>query len=137
MIWGRRVGQWVAGALAACLPAGLAARTSAATPLGGGGALDISLGRVVLSLVVCVIIAVLAILLVRQRGGRMDIAAAFARIERRPARIRVIETRRLSPHADVSLIAHDGREYLLVLQQGSTLVLREEQPQAVEDTPCA
>lgn len=91
--------------------------------LGGGQALDISLGRIVVSLVFCIIVAALAILLVRQRGGKIDLAAIFSKGEPRARAIEVVETRRLSPHADICMVRASGREYLLVLQQGRTQVL--------------
>lgn len=108
------------------------------THLGGGGDLQISLGRIIISLVICIIIAALAILLLRQRSGRIDLAALFARIEPRPRQIKVVETRRLSPHADISLVQQGGREYLLVLQVGSVEVLRDEPlPAPAQEPPCA
>ena len=118
----------------ACL---IAQPALAAAParLGGGGELDISLGRIVLSLIICIIIAVLAILLIRQRSGRIDLRALFARIEPRAAHIRIVETRRLSPHADVSVVEHGGREYLLLLQPTAAQVLRERDI-PTDDTAC-
>ncbi|PTS90555.1 hypothetical protein DBR17_01135 [Sphingomonas sp. HMWF008] len=93
--------------------------------LGGGGDVDVSLGRIVIALVICIIIAVLAILLIRQRGGKLDLPRLFAQLEPRPREIQVIETRRLNPHSDICLVRHADREYLLVLQHGSTQILRE------------
>lgn len=115
-----------------------AAAQSRPSHLGGGGDVDVSLGRIIITFLICIIIAGLAILLIRQRSGKIDLASFFARIEPRAREIRVVETRRLSPHADISLVRQGGREYLLVLQQGSTQVLRDE-PLAisiVQDPPC-
>ena len=103
--------------------------------LGGGGAIDVSLGRIVISLVICVIVAALAILLLRQRSGRIDLATFFQRIEPRTRAIQVVETRRLSPHADICLVRQGGREYLLVLQQGSVQVLSEQASATPGDAP--
>lgn len=104
----------------------LATAARAAAPrLGGGGDVDVSLGRIVIAFVICIIVAVLAILLIRQRGGKVDLARLFARLEPRAREIEVIETRRLNPHSDICLVRHDDREYLLVLQQGATQILRE------------
>jgi hypothetical protein len=99
--------------------------------LGGGQPLDVSLGRIVIALVIAVIVAALAILLIRQRAGKIDLAALFARVELRPRAIYVVETRRLSPHADICLVRHDDREYLLLLLAGRAQVLREA-PHAAE-----
>lgn len=98
-----------------------------ATPhrLGGGGDVDISIGRIVVAFVICIIVAVLAILLIRQRGGRINLAQWFARVVPRSREIDIVETQRLNPHSDICLVRHDGREYLLILQQGATHVLRE------------
>jgi hypothetical protein len=117
-------------------PAAAFGQNAAAPHLGGGGSLDISLGRIIASLVICIIIAVLAILLIRQRGGRGDLAALFARIQPRARAIEIVETRRLSPHADICLVRHSGHDYLVVLQQGSMQLLRDEATPSGE-TPCA
>lgn len=106
--------------------AGLSWPVYAATHrLGGGGEIDVSLGRIVTAFVLCIVIAVLAVLLLRQRGGKIDLARLFTRLGPRAREIQVVETRRLNPGSDVCLIRHDDREYLLVLQHGSTHVLRE------------
>lgn len=121
----RRIACWrlAAGALLA-----LAATPAMAGAgrLGGGGDLGLSLGRIVLALLASLIVAVLAILLIRQRAGKGDLAAVLSRFELRQRAIEVVETRRLSPHADICLVRHAGREYLLLLQSGSAQVLREE-----------
>ena len=93
--------------------------------LGGGQPLEVSLGRIVSALVICIIIAILAVLLIRQRSGRIDLQAWFGRLQVRPRSIEVVETRRLSPHADICLVRSSGREYLLLLLAGSAQVLRE------------
>lgn len=98
----------------------------AASPrLGGGAPLDVSVGRIVAALLICLIVAGLAILLVRQRSGRIDLAGFFSRMEIRPRAVQVVETRRLSPHADICLVRHDDREYLLLLMAGDARVLRD------------
>ena len=107
--------------------------------LGGGQPLEVSLGRIVAALVICIIVAVLAALLIRQRSGKIDLHALFGRLQARPRAIDVVETRRLSPNADICVVRHSGREYLLLLLAGDARVLSE-QPvaQAVEaEAPCA
>jgi hypothetical protein len=93
--------------------------------LGGGEPLGVSLGRIVTALIICIMIALLAALLIRQRSGKMDLAALFGRMELRPREIQVVETRRLSPHADICLVRHRGEEYLLLLLAGKASVLRQ------------
>ena len=107
--------------------------------LGGGQPLEVSLGRIVAALVICIIIAVLAVLLIRQRAGKVDLYALFGRLQTRPRAIEVVETRRLSPHADICVVRHSGREYLLLLLAGNARILSEEpvaQPAEAEG-PCA
>lgn len=101
--------------------------------LGGGQPLEVSLGRIVSALVICIIIAVLAVLLIRQRSGKIDLQALFGRFQVRPRAIEVVETRRLSPHADICLVRNAGREYLLLLLAGNARILREEPVEAPAD----
>ena len=96
-----------------------------AQQLGGGGAPDISLVRVFLALLVCLIVAVLAVWLLRQRikgGGTLPL---FTRFGTTNARIRLIETRRVAPQSDVCLVECDGQEYLLLLSPAGASVLRQ------------
>lgn len=121
---------------AAMLCAGAALLTAAPAlagggRLGGGQPLEVSLGRIVSALVVCIIVAVLAALLIRQRGGKLDLYAFFGRLQSRPRAIEVVETRRLSPNADICVVRHSGREYLLLVLAGDARILREE-PVAAE-----
>lgn len=100
--------------------------TAAATPhLGGASGSPASFVRVVASLIICLIIAALAALLIRQRSGAIDLPSALRRLAPKPGRIEVVETRRVSPHADVCLLRHGNCEYLLLLQAGSAQVLSE------------
>jgi hypothetical protein len=125
-----------------CAGAALLAATPAlAAPgrLGGGQPLEVSLGRIVAALVICIIVAVLAALLIRQRAGKIDLYALFGRLQSRPRAIEVVETRRLSPHADICVVRHSGREYLLLLLAGDARILSEQpvarQPEA--EAACA
>lgn len=113
------------------------AQQVARAPLGGGSGVDVSPIRIILSLVICIAVAVLAILLIRQRNGTIDLRALMSRAERRASRITVHETRRLGMHADACLVECDGREYLLVLQQGGVHVLRDHAPGEAADQRCA
>jgi hypothetical protein len=93
--------------------------------LGGGTGVDIPVGRIVIAFLICIAIAGLAILLIRQRMGKGDLAGWLRRVAPRGGVIEVVEVRRLSMHADIGVVRHDGHEYLLILQVGSTQVLRE------------
>ncbi len=95
--------------------------------LGGGGALDISLTRIVTALLLCLMLAALAALALKRGGGRIDLARMRGLFATLPAkrRIEVVETRRVSQHADVCLLRCDGREYLILCAAQQQLVLRE------------
>ncbi len=108
---------------------------AAAGRLGGGQPLEVSLGRIVSALVICIIVAILAVLLIRQRSGKIDLNAWFGRLQVRPRAIEVVETRRLSSNADICLVRHGGREYLLLLLAGDARILSE--ASVGTDTPCA
>ncbi len=99
----------------------------AATPrLAGGGALDISLTRIVLALLLCMAAAVAAVLILKGKGGRLDLSGfrAIARVHA-DRRIAVLETRRISAHADACLLRCDGIDYLILSSANQQQVLRE------------
>lgn len=110
----------------ALLPLVVAASPAAAQRLGGGGDLNISLSRIVIALVLCLMLAGLAILLLKRGGGRVDLAALRKLVVAMPARRRidVIETRRVSQHADLCLFRCDDEEYLVLCAQHHQTVLR-------------
>lgn len=101
-----------------------------AQKLGGAASPDVSMTRVFLALFVCIILALLAILLIRYRfSGRLP--SFLPRLQPTGARIRLIEARRISPQAEVSLIECDGTQYLLLVAQGGTLLLSERRDEPV------
>jgi hypothetical protein len=108
------------GAVRAIL-AGVAAMTCCAPAyanavrLGGGEDLHVSLWRIIAALLIAIVLVVLAALLIRQRAGKLDLATLVGRVRVRPRGIDVVETRRLSPHADACLLRYRGREYLLLV----------------------
>ncbi|MGK6317899.1 hypothetical protein [Sphingomonas sp. DT-204] len=115
--------------LAAATQAGVAAGR-----LGGGGALDIPVARIIVSLIACLLIAALAIVFLRQRAGKADLRALFGRLTSGHGAIDIVEVRRLGMHGDVCLIRHDDREYLLLVQNSRAIVLRERDiPARVEE----
>jgi Na+/citrate or Na+/malate symporter len=120
-------------------PAALAASWSCAAwanagRLGRGASPDVSIGRILAALVICVIVAILAALLLRQRGRGIDLKGLFGRLEMARRAIQVVETRRISQHADISIIRSGGKEYLLLLQAGSAQVLNETELPAPGET---
>ena len=100
--------------------------------LGGSAAPDVSLVRIFLALLVCLILASLAILLVRYRlNGKAP--SFLPRLSSANVRIRLLESRRISSQAEVSLIECDGAEYLLILAPGGTMLLRESKAKPASD----
>lgn len=116
-------------AFACCLAYLLSAPLAFAQPgrLGGGGSLNLSLTRIVLSLLLCLMLAALAAFALKRNGGRIDLKRLGGLIATLPAqrRIEVVETRRASQYADICLVRCDGREYLVLSSQQHQLVLRE------------
>lgn len=96
--------------------------------LGGGGALDVSLTRIIMSLLLCTMIAVLAALAIKRGGGRFDakaIRGLFLKLPATRRRIEIVETRRVSQHADVALLRCDDREYLVLCGPHQQTILAE------------
>jgi hypothetical protein len=83
--------------------------------LGGGGAVEVPLLRIAGAFVACVLVAGLAILLLRQRLGRGTAFTLRGGARTAPA-IDLVEMRRLGVHGDVAVVRHRDREYLLVVQ---------------------
>ena len=102
--------------------------------LGGGGGVDVPIGRIILAFLICIAIAVLAVLLIRQRMGKGDLAGWLHRVTPRGGMVEVVEVRRLSMHAEIGVVRHDGHEFLLLIQAGSGQVLRERVLPAEEET---
>jgi flagellar biogenesis protein FliO len=103
--------------------------------LGGGASADISMARVFLALLVCIVVACLAILLIRYRlSGKLP--SFLPRLQSAGARIRLIESRRISPQAEVSLIECDDTQYLLLVAAGGTLLLNERSVVQPSDGAC-
>ena len=99
------------------LASGCCAAPALSQRLGGAAATpDLSIGRILAALVLCVAAAFALVLLIRARSSAMPGASPIRRRLGSAAsrRIRVIETRRASAHADLCLIECDGDEYLLL-----------------------
>jgi hypothetical protein len=104
--------------------------------LGGGESIGVSLWRIVLALLVCIMLALVAALALRRSGFQVRrgstagggnagmVRRLLGRLPLRHAAIDVVETRRLSQHADLTLVRHGGREYLLLLFAGGSRLLR-------------
>jgi hypothetical protein len=117
---------------------GLAAPSLAsAQRLGGASGFEPPLLRLALGLLLCTLVAIVAALAIRRfmhagalnsMRGRLSLLGPTAR------KLRVIESHRISPHADVCMFTSGGREYLVVVSPGGATVLRDE-AQAEEPAP--
>jgi hypothetical protein len=117
----------------------LLAEEAAAQTLGGGASVDIPFVRILAALILAILIALgAALVLKRQAGGGLGLSRLFGRQVaggRTAKRIKVHETHRLSPHADLCRFTAAHREYLIVVSPHTTHVLavsEEEQPDKVE-----
>jgi hypothetical protein len=106
-----------------------------AAHLGGGGSIDIPIIRIIVAFLICIVIALLAILFVRQRAGQGALPDWLRRVAPGKGQIEIVEVRRISLHADIGLLRHQDREYLVLLQAGSSTVLRERDVQSEESLP--
>lgn len=110
-----RSSVWGAGLAAAFAPG--FAHASTHSP-------ELPFARLALGLILCSILALLAALALRRfmRGGGLSIPGAG--VFRDPGRqVAVLETHRLSSHADVCRLASGDMEYLLVVSPGAATVL--------------
>jgi len=93
--------------------------------LGGGGAVDVPLGRIVFAFLLCIVVAALAILLIRQRMGKGDLNGWLRRVAPGKGAVEIVEVRRVGMHADIGVVRYGGREFLLLLHAQRPSVLRE------------
>ena len=117
-------GGW---AIAITLDAMLAG-PAAATPLATAQPLDLHLGRLVVVLVLCIALALAAAFLLKgvvKRGSKSAAGGLPWFQGLGGAAVIVLESRRISVHADVCRLAYAGREYLVVVSQGGATVLNE------------
>lgn len=113
----------------AALAAALACEEAFGQKLGGGGDIELPLGRLVIGLALCALVAFVAVLLLKryQANGRLPLSFAqrSAGAGSPARRIRVLETHRLSQHADLCRFVSSDTEYLVIVSQGGALVLKE------------
>lgn len=107
----------------------LAVFTAGAAPvgkLGGAQPLQVPIARIFIALLICSALAFCLALLIKRRGRFDSIRALFWPLASPPQQVRILEVRRLGLHGDVALIRHRDRQYLVLVQAGSSTLLREE-----------
>jgi hypothetical protein len=93
--------------------------------LGGAPPVDIPIVQILAGLVLCLFAAFAAALVLKRRSGLKS--SAFRRLLGRAVKqddgIAVLETRRLSPHADACRFTSGNREYVVVVTSSSCTVV--------------
>lgn len=108
-----------------------------AQALATGGEATPPVLRIFAVFVICALIAlVTAIALRRFSSGAITRAAAMAALQKfvGERKISVLETRRVSPHADVCRLVCAEMEYVLVVTPGGATVLRESACEPTRET---
>lgn len=116
--WARLVPASLLGSVAVA-----SASVAQAQRLGQGSNPEVSFVRLVAALVVCLVVALLAILLIRTRRSGAALPQFLSRLKTLGTAVEIIETRRISVHADVCLLRYGGREYLLLISHGHSRIL--------------
>ena len=106
------------------------AQVSFAQTLGGGEGPDISIWRVLLALLFCLLVGLLVIwfLHARQMGGKAaskSLLKKFSLADKAThvREIEIIDMRKLNPHFDACLVRCRGQEYFILLgTQGATIL---------------
>jgi hypothetical protein len=95
--------------------------------LGGAPEFETPWLRLIVGLLLCTLVAALAAVVIRRfMHAGSPVNGRFLFLGAAPRRLRVIETHRLSAHADVCMFTCEGREYLVVVSAAGATVLRDE-----------
>jgi hypothetical protein len=116
-------------AAAAALAWVLGAQTASAEALITGRPLDLHLDRLIIVLVFCIVLAIAAAFLLKRAAAAGNQRGALVTPWLRNlgnSAITVLESRRISVHADVCRLTYAGREYLVVVSQGGATLLKED-----------
>jgi flagellar biogenesis protein FliO len=115
----------------AALAAALCATPAAAQRLGQGGGEDVSIWRVILALLLCLLIAGGAAFALRKRFGGGIAPRFFAPASDR--RLKLVETLRLGQQVNLCLVSLDGKELLIAATpQGATAIVSEREDRCAE-----
>jgi flagellar biogenesis protein FliO len=103
---------WLAGSFVLPMNAAIAQQ------LGQGGEEDISLLRVFVVLILCIMLAAIAAFVLRARLGGTKLWSKHM-----AGRLVIVESRRVTPQASICLIALDGQEYLVAFSPNSASLI--------------
>lgn len=127
-----------AGFLALLLVSALVgpALAAAAPKLGSAQPLDVPIARIIAGLLISTLVALVVVLVLKRRGGGA-LPFRLPQIKaQNPDRIVVLETRRLSPHADLCRFTSAGKEYLVIVTpSGSNLIREKDADASLSATP--
>ncbi len=128
--------------LCLALPLGLfiaPAQVASAQELGGARSIDIPIAQIFAGLILCSLAAFAIALLMKRRSGRpLPSFRAMLRVGATQSTrdsIMVLETRRVSPHADACRFTSGGREYLVVITANSCTVVSDRPQYTATDIP--
>ena len=93
---------------------------AAAQTLGQGSDVEISVWRIVATLVLCTMLAVGGAFLLKARQGSLPLGSFLPKQNRR---LRLVESLRLGPQADLCIVECDGRELLIAASAQGTRLL--------------
>ena len=114
-------GQASRAAALAALFVAISSVAAFAQTLGTGADAEISIWRIVLSFLLCAMVAVAAALFMRARtGGGLP---AFAFLAAGSRRLRVVESVRLNATTGLSIVECDGREMLFLVAAGESKIV--------------
>lgn len=107
--------------------------------LGGAEETGISVLRILAALVICLAAAVALIFVAKGRGGWRQTTFDFRALINRKSRIAVVEVRRISSYAEISVIVCDGIQYVILSgSSGQQILDRNDQamsPSNIGDQP--
>lgn len=81
--------------------------------------------RIFVAVVICSALALCLALAVKRFRGPQRFRSLTLSSWSNSQEVRVIEVRRIGMHGDIALIEHGDRRYLLLVQSGSSTLLRE------------
>ncbi|MET0183800.1 MAG: hypothetical protein ABW199_13045 [Caulobacterales bacterium] len=109
-----------------CSAADAAPVQSGAGQLGSAPPLDVPIARIFAGLLISALVAFIAVLVLKRRTGGAPLSFRLPNFKTDTGdRIAILETRRLSPHADICRFTSAGKEYLVIVTTSGASLIRE------------